>query len=110
MVLGWAALLRLGWPGNNLFDFDQAQVSLLALRMARAGEVARLVMVSSTGFPNLPAAVWIFALPYALSTDPLIASLFVGILGTLAVLGLWWLVRPAWGAGAAFTAADRQST
>jgi hypothetical protein len=91
-TLALAALLRLGWPGVNLWDFDQALVSLLSLRMARQG------MPSSTSLPNFPATIWIFALPYSISTDLLVASLFVGVLGMLAVLGVWWLARRAWGA------------
>ena len=104
-VLALAALLRLGWPGVNSFSFDEARLSLMALQMARQGEFARLGMQSSTGVPNFPAAVWIFALPYRFSADPLVATLFVALLGALAVLGLWWLVRRAWGAWAALTAA-----
>jgi hypothetical protein len=95
----------MGWPGVNSFSFDEARVSLMALEMARSGEFARLGMQSSTGVPNFPAAVWIFALPYFLSTDPLIATLFVSLLNTLAVAALWWLARRAWGAWAALTAA-----
>ena len=104
-VLALGAILRLGWPGVNSFSFDEARVSLMALKMARGGEFARLGMQSSTGIPNFPAAVWIFALPYRLSTDPLVATLFVGLLGTLAVAGLWWLARRAWGPWAALSAA-----
>ena len=104
-VLAWAALLRLGWPGVNSFSFDEARVSLMALQMARRGEFARLGMQSSIGVPNFPAAVWIFALPYRLSTDPMAATLFVGLLGTLAVAGMWWLARRAWGPWAALSTA-----
>jgi 4-amino-4-deoxy-L-arabinose transferase-like glycosyltransferase len=95
----------MGWPGVNSFSFDEARLSLMALHMARQGEFARLGMQSSTGVPNFPAAVWIFALPYRLSADPLAATLFVGLLGTLAVAGLWWLARRAWGPWAALSAA-----
>lgn len=104
-VLALAALLRMGWPGVNSFSFDEARLSLMALHMARQGEFARLGMQSSTGVPNFPAAVWIFALPYRLSTDPLVATLSVGLLGTLTVAGLWWLARQAWGPWAALSAA-----
>lgn len=104
-VLTLAAWLRLGWPGVSSFSFDEARLSLMALRMARQGEFARLGMQSSTGVPNFPAAVWLFALPYRLSTDPLLATLFVAVLGTLAVAGLWWLARRAWGPWAALSAA-----
>ena len=104
-ILAWAALLRLGWPGVNSFSFDEARLSLMALKMAREGDFARLGMQSSTGIPNFPAAVWLLALPYRLSTDPLLATLFVGLLGVLAVAGLWWLARQAWGPWAAIIAA-----
>ena len=56
-VLALAALLRLGWPGVTLFDFDQARVSLLSLQMARQGEFARLGMQSSSSLPDFPATV-----------------------------------------------------
>jgi len=104
-VLAFAGLLRLGWPGVNSFSFDEARLSLMALQMARQGEFARLGMQSSAGVPNFPAAVWLFALPYRLSTDPLVATLFVGLSGALAVAGLWWLARRAWGPWAALSAA-----
>jgi len=103
-VLALAALLRMGWPGVNSFSFDEARVSLMALQMARRGELARLGMQSSTGLPNFPAAVWIFALPYSFSADPLVATSFVGLLGTLAVAGVWWLARKAWGAWSGLSA------
>jgi hypothetical protein len=62
-------------------------------------------MQSSTGVPNMPAAVWIFVLPYSLSADPLVATLFVGLCGTAAVAGIWWLGRQGWGTWAGLSAA-----
>ena len=97
VILLWAAVLRLGWVGINSFSFDEARVSGLALRMARAADFAELGMQSSTGVPNFPGAVWLFAIPYALSRDPLVATLFAGLISTLAVWGIWWLARQLWG-------------
>ncbi len=108
--LGLAAFLRLGWPGVNSFGYDEARVSLLALQMARQGQFARVGIPSSAGVPNFPAAIWLMALPYALSTDPLVATLFVGLLSALAVLGAWWLARRAWGPWAALAAAALLAT
>lgn len=102
-VLALAAWLRMGWVGVNSFSFDEARVSLLALEMARRGKMALLGMPSSTGLPNFPANVWAFVLPYGLSPDPLVATLFVGLLGTCAVAGAWWLARRAWGPWAGLT-------
>lgn len=104
-VLLLAAFLRLGFPGINSFGFDEARVSHMALQMARGGQFAQMGMQSSTSVPNLPAAVWIFALPYWLTPDPLGANLFIGLVGVTAVLGIWWLARQAWGSWAGFAVA-----
>ncbi len=105
VALGMGGALRLGWPGVNSFAYDEARVSLLALQMARQGLLVRVGIPSSTGVPNLPAGVWLMALPFGLSSDPLVATLFVALLGTMAVAGIWWLAREAWGPWAAFVAA-----
>ena len=68
-ILALAAWLRLGWPGVNSFSFDEARVSHMALQMAREGRFAALGMQSSTGVPNFPAAVWLYALPFAITPD-----------------------------------------
>jgi len=105
VAAGLAAALRLGWPGVNSFAYDEARVSLLALQMARRGTLVSVGIPSSTGVPNLPAAVWLMAIPFGLSSDPLVATLAVGAAGVLAVAGVWWLAREAWGPWAAFVAA-----
>ncbi|MHB1317089.1 MAG: ArnT family glycosyltransferase [Anaerolineae bacterium] len=104
LILLFAAVLRLGWPGINSFSFDEARVSLLALQMARQGQIPAVGIPSSAGIPNPPAFVWLMAIPFALSRDPLVATLFVGGLSVLSVLGLWALARRAWGPWSALTA------
>lgn len=104
-VLILAAVLRFGWLGVNSFSFDEAHLSLIALEMGRGGQFATMGMPSSVGVPNLPAAAWVFALPYALSPDPIVATLFVGLLSLLAVFGLWAIVRIHWGLWPALIAA-----
>src|SRR5262245_32118588 len=98
-------MLRFGWPGVNSFAFDEARLSLISLNMARGGQFASLGMPSSVGVPNLPAAAWIYAIPYAISPDPLLASQFTGFISLLAVFGVWWLARTNWGRLAGLTAA-----
>lgn len=105
LVLLIGAALRFGWPGVTSFAFDEARLSLIALQMARGGQFASLGMPSSVGVPNLPAAAWIYALPYALTPDPLVASMFSSVLSLLGVVGIWWLARNAWGPWAALIAA-----
>src|SRR5690349_17978376 len=97
LILILAAALRFGWPGVNSFAFDEARLSLISLDMARGGKFADLGMPSSVGVPNLPAAAWIYAIPYLFSTDPLVATQFTGLLSLGAVFGVWLLVRRAWG-------------
>lgn len=92
-VLLLAAWFRLGYVGVNSFAFDEAQLSLIALRMARAGEFASVGMTSSAGVPNMPAAAWLFALPYALSANPYLATGLVSLLSVLIVAGIWLLAR-----------------
>lgn len=105
LILLLAAGLRFGWPGVNSFAFDEARLSLISLHMARGGEFAALGMPSSVGIPNLPAAAWIYAIPYLFSTDPLVATQFTGLLNLFAVFGVWLLARRAWGAWAGLAAA-----
>ncbi len=104
LVLG-ALALRVGWVGVNLFDFDQAQVSWLALRLVRGGEFNGLGMPSSAVLPNFPASVWAFALPFAVAPDPLLATLMMGLVGTGTVVGGWWLARQVGGPWAGLCAA-----
>ncbi len=102
LVLALAGALRLGWPGINSFSFDEARVSLLALQMARDGQVSAVGIPSSAGIPNPPLFVWLMALPFALSRDPLFATLCISALGALAVIPLWSIARRTWGPWAAF--------
>ncbi len=104
LILLLAAWLRLGWPGVNSFGFDEARVSDMALQMARGGKFAALGMQSSTGVPNFAATVWFFALPFAISTNPAVANNLVALLNVLAVVGMWWLGRAAWGKPAGLVA------
>src|SRR5690606_29881876 len=104
-ILLLGAALRFGWPGTNSFAYDEARLSLISLRMARGGEFASLGMPSSARVPNLPAAAWLFALPYAVSPDPLVATQFAALLGLLAVPPVWWLARRGWGVVPALVAA-----
>lgn len=105
LIIGLAAVFRLGWVGVSSFGFDEARVSDMALQMARENQFAELGMQSSTGVPNFPAAVWLYAIPYALSTNPQWAIWLTGLVNTLAAVGVWWLARNAWGPWAGLSAA-----
>jgi 4-amino-4-deoxy-L-arabinose transferase-like glycosyltransferase len=100
LVLAIAVILRLGYAGVNSFASDEARLSVLALETIREGKLATNGISSSTGARNLPASVYAFVIPYALSTDPLLATQWVGVWSVIAVVGvmiLGWRVWGAWG-------------
>lgn len=92
-ILILAAGLRFASPGVNSFAGDEAHISIDALRMARGGEFVMAGQDSSVGIPFFPASVWLFALPYAVSPDPLVATGFVSLVSLFSVAGVWWLGR-----------------
>jgi 4-amino-4-deoxy-L-arabinose transferase-like glycosyltransferase len=105
LILLLAAVLRMGWPGVVEFKLDEAKLSRLALDMARGRTFPLHGIVSSVGVPNPPISVYLFALPYAFSADPTLATLFVGLLNVMAVGLTWWLARRCFGARAGLLAA-----
>jgi 4-amino-4-deoxy-L-arabinose transferase-like glycosyltransferase len=100
-----AAGLRMGWPGLTEFKADEARLMTLALDMVEGQRFPIRGIGSSVGFPNAPMSVWLYALPLAAWRHVYSATLFTGLLNTLAVLGCWWFVRRYWGSTAALAAA-----
>lgn len=88
-----AAYLRLGQPGIVEFKRDEANLSLLALDMAQHGEIPLLGIGSSVGLPNAPVNVYILSIPYFLSTNPQLATQFIGLLNVFAVMMLYFFLR-----------------
>ena len=92
-VLIVAALLRLGEAGIVEFKHDEAMLSLLAQDMVSGKGIPFTGIPSSVGVPNPPISVYILALPYALSSSPLIATLFIAALNVIGVGLLWWITH-----------------
>jgi 4-amino-4-deoxy-L-arabinose transferase-like glycosyltransferase len=90
-VLLIAAVLRLGDPMTVEFFHDEAMVSLLAQDFALGQSFPTTGIISSVGLPNPPPAVYVMALPYLLSDDPLLATLYVAVLNVIGV-GLVWAI------------------
>ncbi len=105
LILLFAAVLRLGAPGISEFKRDEANLSQLALDMARGRSFPLTGIGSSVGIPNTPVSVWLTAIPYVFSSDPIVATLFIGLLNVLAVFLLWLFARRYFGTLAAFVAA-----
>ncbi|MCS7072321.1 MAG: glycosyltransferase family 39 protein, partial [Anaerolinea sp.] len=104
LILLLAAGLRILPVGISAYAWDEARISYDALRLTRGGQFLLFGQPSSVGVPFFPASVWAFAPPYAVSADPLIAVLYVAVLNTLMIGGVWWLAR-RWGAAPAAIAA-----
>ncbi|MBE2223636.1 MAG: glycosyltransferase family 39 protein, partial [Anaerolineae bacterium] len=102
-LVGLAGLLRMNWVGISEFKADEARLLALALDMAD-GQIALRGISSSVGLPNFPMSVWLYALPLVVWSHPYAATLFTGLLNTVAVLACYWLVRRYWGAIAAIAA------
>lgn len=100
-----AAVLRLAWTGIVEFKRDEATLSRLALDLAAGEHFTWLGIGSSVGFPNSPLVVYLFSIPYLVSDNPLIATLFVAFLNIIAVALLWKLTRRYFGSEAALIAA-----
>ena len=85
LVLILAAALRfyrLDWVEYKL---DEANISRLALNMVRHGKVPIWGLGSSVGIYNGAFSEWLLAIPYAVSSSPLVATGFVAVLNVLAV-------------------------
>jgi hypothetical protein len=85
LVIFTAALLRLGDPRLVEFFHDEAMLSLMAQELAAGLTFPLTGIVSSVGVPNSPAAVYLMALPYALTDDALSATLFIAALNVAGV-------------------------
>lgn len=104
-VLLLAVALRMVAPGISEFKYDEAVLSRMALDVARGKSFPLLGMGSSVGIPNLPVSVWLYAVPYFFSADPILATLFTGALNVIAVAMTWALARRYFGPWAAIAAA-----
>ncbi|MGB1250928.1 MAG: ArnT family glycosyltransferase [Candidatus Promineifilaceae bacterium] len=99
-----AAILRIAWPGMTEFKADEARLLTLAYDMAEFKYFPLVGISNSAGLPNFPMSVWIYALPLFVWKHVFSATIFTGLLNTLAVLGCWWLTRRYWSKHAAFVA------
>lgn len=104
LILLLAAVVRMSWPGLTEFKADEARLLKLAYEMAEGGGMALRGIGSSVGFPNFPMSVWLYALPSWLSLHPYAATIFTGLLNTIAAVGCFWLVRRYWGTQAGLLA------
>ncbi len=99
-----AAWLRFNGLDQVEFRWDQAEISKWALNMATQRRVTWIGTWSSTRLDTFPVAIWLFAIPYALSPNPILASGFVAALNLAAIVACYFLARRWFGRTAALVA------
>ncbi|MFQ3534467.1 MAG: glycosyltransferase family 39 protein [Aggregatilineales bacterium] len=105
IVLGVAAWLRLSSPEVVEFKRDEANLARLALDFAHGREFPLLGISSSVGLRNAPFSVYVVMPPFLLTSDPIFATQYIGVLNVLAVGLLYGLGKRYYGTTAALIAA-----
>ena len=105
-LLSWLALagivalaLFLRWERLSLTEFsaDQAWVINRAYDFVKNGDFPFAGILSSIRTAQGPIEIYLLAIPVAISTDPLMATGFVGLWQTLAIVGTYWLTSKYYG-------------
>ncbi len=91
LILLVASVLRFGEPGIVEYFHDDAMVTTLAQEMVAGERFPVTGIISSTGIPNPPTSIYVMAIPFALSSQPMVAVLFIMGLNVLGVGLLWGL-------------------
>ncbi len=99
--------LWLRWQRLDLMEFtnDQAWVLNQAIQFTQDGRLPLRGVTTSMGAIQGPWETYLLTLPALFSHDPLIATAFVGLLQTAAIVGTYFLGRRYFGVRAGFSAA-----
>jgi Dolichyl-phosphate-mannose-protein mannosyltransferase len=97
LILLVAGFLRFYQLRAAEFDGDQAAIFGLAREAVRAGLWPIVSNRASIGIENPPAVIYILMIPAALSADPLLATIMVGLLNTMAVFLTYLFTRRYYG-------------
>jgi hypothetical protein len=93
VVLLVATALRVSEFGIVRYEYDEMQVTILAKDLVAGRDFPLQGIVSSVGVPNTPMTEYIAAIPYLVSNDPVMATLFVALYNVIGVGLLWGFVR-----------------
>lgn len=104
-ILALAAFLRLALPGVVEFRQDEANLSQIALDMARGRAFPLSSIDSSVGILQPPGSIYLLVPPFLFSSDPRLATQYIGLLNVLAVLCVYLIVRRSYGPPGALVAA-----
>jgi hypothetical protein len=103
-ILLLATFLRFYHLDWTEYKLDEANISRLALALVRYGKVPVWGLGSSVGIYNGALSEWLLAIPYALSSNPLVATGFVAAFNVLAVAMTFAFTRKLAGSRAAWIA------
>jgi 4-amino-4-deoxy-L-arabinose transferase-like glycosyltransferase len=104
IVVLLAAWLRFQHIDQAEFLWDQSEISKWALDAGQKGEFRFIGPMSSTGLTTFPVAIWLMAVPFAISPSPVFGTGFVAFINLLAVVGCYFWVRRWFGRRAALVA------
>ena len=104
VIVVLAGFLRTYQTGTEFFGGDDAYISIKAVQIARYGETHLLGPPSSLGLVHSPLSVYLYAIPYLISPDPVGAQIFTGLMNTLAVAILYLITLRYFGTRAAIIA------
>lgn len=105
-ILLIAALLRFGDAGTlSHFRYDQATLSQKVLDMVHGVSFPLVGISSSVHVPNSPMTVYVLALPYFFSDNPLVTIGFIALLNVIGVALLWLIAHRYFGPSVALIAA-----
>jgi 4-amino-4-deoxy-L-arabinose transferase-like glycosyltransferase len=104
-----AIVLLGGWPRFSRLDLmefksDERELHRLAVKQA-SGQWQFSGLVSSTGLRNPPMAVYLYAIPALVSSDPIALAMLPALLDTLAIALTYLLARKFLSRGGALAAA-----
>jgi len=104
IIVALAGFLRTYQTDSEFFGGDDAYISIKAVQIARYGETHLLGPPSSLGLVHSPLSVYLYAVPYLISPDPVGAQIFTGLMNTLAVAILYLITIRYFGQNAAIIA------
>ena len=104
IIVSLAGFLRTYQTGSEFFGGDDAYISIKAVQIAHYGETHLLGPPSSLGLVHSPLSVYLYAVPYLISPDPVGAQIFTGLMNTLAVAILYLITIRYFGQSAAIIA------
>lgn len=93
-----AAWLRLSHLDLIEFKADEATAIELTVPLVEGQALPQAGLVSSVGMRNPPMMMYLLAAPLLIDADPLLATAFVGILSTLAIIATYVVMRSRFGA------------